>query len=125
MKIEHFGGLAEVGDDASLDEVLSKRFGEDVNEFWISGDEKYPALTIQVRGPLSCLLYYPEEGHPGFISVGEDGDEDEVVVFRTNTPTEEIEVSADAVVPFEQARRAAHEFMTSTSKPASVEWSEL
>jgi immunity protein Imm1 of predicted polymorphic toxin system len=127
MNIEHFGGTADVADSASLDEVLAARFGDqhDVNEFWISGEQRYPLLSVQVCGELSCLHYFPEEDHPGFISVGQGGGAGGTAVFCTNTPTEEIEVEASAVVPFEQARQATHEFMRSGSQPTCVAWSEL
>jgi hypothetical protein len=124
LKVEHFGGAEEVTDSAALDVVLSKRYGNDVNEFWLGGEEKYPCLAIQVRGSRACLHFFPRDGHPGYLSVG-DGAATGSETFYTNTPTEESYIAANAVVPFDQAREAAHEYLRTGSMPSSVRWTEL
>lgn len=124
MKIEHFGGLLEVETVAALDKVLDLRYGNRANEYLICGKDRYPLLCVQVRGAVACLHFFPEEGHPGFLSVGE-GAAAGLETFYTNTPTEEIEVAADAVVSFDQAREAAREFFRSHVIPRSIRWVEL
>lgn len=124
MKIEHFGGSVTVGDDAVLDEILAARYGDGGNEFWLSWSERYPLLSIMVRGAVACLHYFPNQYHPGFISVGV-GQARGAVTFFTNTPTEEIEVAGDSVVPFRLAEKAAHEFLHSMALPTSIQWLEL
>ncbi len=46
-------------------------------------------------------------------------------MFYTNTPTEEVEVVNEAVVPLDAALRAVREFFASQEIPRSVEWAEL
>ena len=124
MRVEHFGGTDQIRDAAGLCELLKKRYGDDVNEFFISGEDLYPLLSILVRGSVACLHFFPQADHPGFISVGAKK-RDGVLVFYTNTPTEEIEVDARAGIPFEQAQTAAKEFLELGSMPAFVQWKEL
>jgi hypothetical protein len=107
-----------------LDAVLALRFGDDSNEFWMFGDEPFPALAVQVKGALACLHFFPKQSHPGFLSMG-DGISADPETFFTNTPIEEIQVPADAVVPFELARRAAMEFLGTHVIPPSVRWNDL
>ena len=87
LKVEHFGGAVEVDDSAALDRVLDARYGNDVNEYWLGGEEKYPCLAIQVRGSVACLHFFPRDGHPGFLSVGDETAAG-IETFYTNTPTE-------------------------------------
>ena len=124
MKVEHFGGAAEVTDRSALDSLLSARYGNDVNEYLLGGEETYPYLMILVRGSVAYLHFFPAEGHAGFQSLG-DGGAAGTEAFYTNKPTEPIWVPADAVVPFEQAREAAHEYLHSGLIPSSVRWRAL
>jgi hypothetical protein len=127
IRIEHFGGADEVSTLPSLDRVLSARYGQDANEFWLFGEPKHPSLSILVRGKLASLTYFPDEAHPGFTSEGNvpaldpDGDS----IFYTNTPREEIEISNAAVVTVESALKAAHDFFLDRGLPSSLEWDEL
>lgn len=124
MKVEHFGGAVDVADSTALDRVLDARYGNEVNEFIMGGQETYPYLSILVRGSAAYLHFFPAEGHPGFASVGNasaQGDE----TFYVNTPTEEIWVAASAVVPFDRAREAAQEYLRTGTMPRTVRWLEL
>ena len=125
MRVEHFGGTDQIHSSAGLCELLKKRYGNDANEFFISGKDRYPLLSMLVRGSVACLHYFPREEHPGFISATGTNELDGVLVFYTNTATEEIEVDARAGIPFEQAQAAAKEFLALGAMPASVQWREL
>jgi hypothetical protein len=50
---------------------------------------------------------------------------DNVTVFYTNTPEEEIEVLNDSVVPFSSAQSAVEEFCQTLMLPGCIEWFEL
>jgi hypothetical protein len=45
--------------------LLKKRYGDDVNEFFIAGEDRYPLLSILVRGSVACLHFFPQAAHPG------------------------------------------------------------
>jgi hypothetical protein len=124
MKVEHFGGSVEVTGVADLDDVLSARYGDSANEYLMCAEKRYPLLSVQVRGARACLHFFPHEDHPGFLSVA-DGAGEGVETFYTNTPTEEIQVATDAIIPFDQAKSAAHEFLHSRSISSSVQWTEF
>lgn len=124
INVEHFGGSVEVTDPTALDEVLRTRFANDANEYWLCGDERYPVLAINVRGSSAMIHFFPEDGHAGFGSIGDESAAG-VETFYTNTATEELEIWARAVVDFEQARLAALEFMRSGSIPTVIDWYEL
>ena len=51
--------------------------------------------------------------------------DDGYMVFYTNTPEEEIEVSTSMVVAWDSALEAAKEFFTRLVKPTCLEWEEL
>lgn len=123
MRVEHFGGTVLVDTLDALDAVLRQRFGDDANELWLSHDASHPCLAILVHGDDCCLHYFPHEGHPGFQSAGAASSEWRT--FFVSTPSEAIELSADAVVSFTQARAAAAEFYADGSLPTSVRWLEL
>lgn len=125
MKVSHFGGEVDCQTMKELDALLNIRYGTGANEYWIPR-EGYPCLAIMVNHDFAFLAFYPEDGHPGFQSVGEDTtlDQKETSIFYTNTPTEEIEVWNEFVVPFSKAHEAAMEFFTALSLPVCVEWSE-
>lgn len=126
MKVEHFGGRVELSADDAVDSVLEQRFGGRWNEYWVSGDEKYPALAILVAGDTACVHYFPEDGHPGFISVSKNNNAQGTVEFRTNTIQEKIEVPKSAVVPLSDARGVFIQFLENRGElPSAIEWLEL
>jgi len=124
MRVHHFGGAAEIADDAALDEVLELRYGAaSADEYQLLPDE-FPSLSILVRGELAAMYFWPYEGHPGWASQGSVVKTD--VVFFIGGPDENAtEIAAEVVVPFEEARRAAHEFLRLGTMPPSMEWLEL
>jgi hypothetical protein len=127
MKVSHFGGTvfcATIEDQAT---ILNIRFGTGVNEYWISGEDDNPCLAILVKDDYANLTFFPEDGHPGFQSVGmgTDLNMEEITVFNTNTPNEEMEVNNDSIVPFTMALEAAKEFFASLTMPTCLEWIEL
>ena len=74
MKISHFGGISECKSIEDFESILNVRYGSVVNEFWISDEEEMPCLAILVNNDFASLTYFPEDGHPGFQSVGMDTD---------------------------------------------------
>jgi len=127
MKVSHFGGTIDCATMETFEIVLNMQFGSGVNEFWISDEEDSPCLAILVNNDYANLTYFPEDGHPGFQSVGTGTDlnMEEITVFYTNTPEEEMEINNDAVVPFEIALKAAKEFFLTSTLPTCLEWIEL
>jgi hypothetical protein len=124
MIVEHFGGTATVANRDELERVLFQKYADDVNEFWIAGPERFPALTVLVRGAQANVHYFPRENHPGFIS--ENGTSSRwKVTFYTGSPTQEIQVGAEFVVTLHEATKAALEFFESGSLPPSLRWTEL
>lgn len=128
MKVLHFGGIEYTDTVDGLKKVLSKRFGDDVNEFWITENESdNPCLAILINKTLANLTFFPEDGHPGFQSFGNENDlvPGGYSVFYTNTPEEEIEINNDMVIPVEDAVKAAEEFFANNEIPTSVKWMNL
>jgi hypothetical protein len=128
LTIEDFKGKYEPKSLSEFERVLEKRYGPDVNGFWISHDEKRnPAISLLVKGDLSYILYFPDENHPGFASVGriERLDRDGFTTFRFETVEQEQEVWNRQVIPLTDALKAAVEFFTSEKLPQSIEWEEL
>ena len=124
LKAEHFGGTVFIGDTEQLAELLSIRFADGFIELWISGPTPYPHLVVALARAGAALHYFPEEGHPGWLSVGAEEAEGSVE-FRTNTPQEPVEISAHAVVSVSLATRGIAEFLESDAVPGSLKWEEL
>lgn len=126
MKISHFGGVSFCNTFEEVFDVLKIRFNESVNEFWITDDEKEnPCLAVLVNNDMANVTFFPSDGHPGFQSAGNDKDAEGYTVFYTNTPEEEIEISNDMIITFEQAVQAVEEFFVTKSKPLCIEWVDL
>lgn len=127
MIIKHFGGIETATNANELYEILSKRYGEDVNEFWITeNNQENPCLAILVNKDLANVTYFPDADSLGFQSVGNQGNlnPDEFSVFYTNTPEEEIEIRNCTIISFEEALEAAFEFFGNSQIPTSIKWSE-
>ena len=127
MKVSHFGGAEECRTIEELKAVLSIRYGDEVNEFWISGEEGDSCLAVLVNKSYANLTYFPKEGSMGFVSIGEGAglDPNAISIFYTNTPEEEIEVRNDAVVPFNIAVEVVMEFFNTRILPKTIKWLEM
>ncbi len=127
MKVSHFGGTVDCETMDAFEAVLNMRYGTEVNEFWIYDKEKNPCLAILVNHEYANLTYFPEDGHPGFQSVGRNPDLNlrGMTIFYTNTPYEEIEVSNDAIVRFFQSAGSGKRVFMSLTQPTCIEWLEL
>lgn len=128
MRIQGFANVCESHGDAHIEAALAKRHGTNVNAFWLShNNEKYPMISILVKGELASLHYFPKERHPGFRSVGRAKDlkAGGTTTFFMNSETEEHEVLNDSIVPFSTALTVAKEFSRAKELPTSVEWLEL
>jgi len=127
MIIKHFGGIEVANNLDEVCEVLHKRYGDDVNEFWITYDNKEnPCLAILVKKELANVTYFPDAESLGFQSVGNPRDlnPDEFSVFYTNTPEEEIEICNSAIITFKEAFQVAVDFFQNPKLPCCIEWSE-
>jgi hypothetical protein len=72
MRIEDHKGVYRARIPQEIEEILRKRYDNDVNSFWLAhGDELYPAINLLVNGELAHLHYFPSDRHAGFASVGD------------------------------------------------------
>lgn len=126
MKIKHFGGIEYTNNISEFLRILQKRYGNDVNEFWISEDHQdSPCLAILVNKEFANLTYFPDEESLGFQSVGcQTNHNSEYCIFYTNTPEEEIEIGADSIVSINKAIEAAKQFFDNSKMPNNIEWTE-
>jgi hypothetical protein len=128
MRISHFGGVETASSLEELELILSKRFGNESNEFWLSEDAKdFPCMAILVKGTLASATFFDDENDIGSQSVGEYNDMQAGTfkVFYANTPKEEIEIHSETVIPLEVAVKAAEEFFTEQEKPGGIKWQKM
>ncbi len=116
MDVEWFGGSAHVTSSDELSAVLSRRNEHGNNELWLFCAQEYPRMSVFVRGDVACVHYFPSEGHPGFVVLGEgqvpdDLCEDGSAVFYVGDGREKVWVTPDFVVPFAAALAAAQDFL--------------
>jgi hypothetical protein len=114
MKVDFIDGAADVNDAPQLEAVLLCRQADGTNAFWLShGPGIAPSLNVLVRDEKAALLFCPEEGHPVWRSAGgkvvcETGAMVRFSIIRHSG--DDVNVVADAVVPFSAALAAAKEF---------------
>ena len=126
MNVWHFGGEVECKTIEELDSILNIRYETMKNEFLIYGNEKYPYLAILVNHDYAFITFFPEDEGILYQSIGMNTtlNPNNMSIFYNGTPTNEIEIDNDFVVPFAKAREAAIEFFTTLSLPVCIEWSE-
>ena len=50
MKIKHFGGIEYANNISEFSEILQKKYGDGVNEFWITNNtQENPCLVVLVK----------------------------------------------------------------------------
>lgn len=91
------------------------------DELWISdGKQKYPCLSVLVKGKYACVHYFGE---------GEDdmwqscGDVDRKIKFFAGG--EAWEAPAHVVIPTEMALVCMEEFCDAMERPKCIRWGEL
>lgn len=129
MRIKHFGGIVNAYTLSEFESFLNMRYGENANEFWITKNEveENPCLAVLVKGQYANVTYFPDYDHMGFQSLSAVNGlkENGHMVFYTNTPEEEIEVSNEMVITWDLAFEAAKEFFSTLKKPTCLKWEEL
>jgi hypothetical protein len=125
MKFEDFDGMGEVRDAGELEAALAKRFGAGVNEFWLSHNDRFPALSIWVKDDLATAHFFDKERDPGFRSVGTVAGAGGSTLFCTESIKHTESVPNRFVIPYALALAAAKEFLFDKRLPASIEWMRL
>lgn len=129
IKIHHFLGKSIC---TSMDEVLKtlEQSVNGVNEFYIAEDHTmYPHLTVLTNGSYAYVTCVPTEEAAGSQAFSEnvevDLDPDGISILYTNTPSEEIEIYNEYVIPKTLAIQIVKEFVETGMMSNLVEWEEL
>ena len=119
MKIKHFGGIEYANNISEFSEILQKKYGDGVNEFWITNNtQENPCLVVLVNKEMANLTYFPDEESLGFQSVGcQTNQKNDYCIFYTNTPEEEIEIRRDSIISVDKAFEAAKKFFYKREMP--------
>ncbi len=129
MKVIDIDATNTANSVAELEMILDRRHAAGFNSFWLShGAREYPKLSLLVSGELATLLYLPDDGHPGFRSVGAVPSLSSQGMSRfsiSSNSADDVEVLNNAVVSWPTALKAAKEFSLSAELPPSIEWFEL
>lgn len=124
MTISHFGGSFSGISAEEADDILKIRFGNGVNEYWISLEGEYPCLAVMINGGLGSVTYFPDDKCAGSQSYGGEN-AGKTVTFYTNSPEEITELDGRYTVSSALALRAAREFVFTGIRPVCIEWVEL
>ena len=128
MRIEDFKGAINSTNDDDIERTLAKRYGEGVNEFWLSHiDDRFPAISILAKGDIAALHYFPKDQDPGMTSIGGrlDLEIGGTTTFHMNLGEEAQEIPNKMLVPFSLALKAAKEFSVNKEPPMCIEWFRL
>jgi hypothetical protein len=126
--IPYLDSAHDVTTRPEIEAALSRRDNAGMNSFWLShGTEKFPAINIMVNGDLAYVLYFPEERHPGYASVGNLShlSRGGITNFFHDPGGEPFDIRNEAVVPFSDAMKVAQEFSTSKHLPKCIPWNSL
>jgi hypothetical protein len=127
MRIEDYDSVCDATNPADIEAALSKRCDGGINAFWLThGDKEFPTIGILVKGSLANVHYIPRDRDAGFVSVADVSGPSpaETCVFFVR-PTEKIWIRDDAVIPFSDALKVAHEFSISATIPKCIQWFKL
>lgn len=114
INIQNFLGEAVCTELEDVKKMLDWSI-DGVNEFLFAQDrDSYPYLIVLVNGSFANVGFISKEGSAGLQAFSDDAemdlDPDESTIFYTNTPTEEIEICNDHVIPKDLAIQIAIEF---------------
>ena len=127
MQISFLDGQVTVDSVKEIEDVLQSSSSK--NCFYLNHtDREFPYLNVLIKGNIAVLYFFPENGHPGFVSTGnmlslDQNGSDSFSISKY--PGDDIEVPNNALVPRSIATLAAQEFFESGKIPASVKWFEL
>jgi len=127
MQVFDFGGKTECKTVEELNLVLANRYGNDANELELYGDQRFPFITILIRGQNACVHYFESEadcGHYAYVDNNELPN-DGYTTFYLGSITSETEVSNDLVIPFSLAQTIAHDFFLHLARSEKAKWFEL
>ncbi len=129
IKIHHFLGNSVC---TTMDDVLKalEQSVDGVNEFYIAEDNTmFPYLSVLINGAYAYVICVPNEEAAGLQAFSDDVemdlDPDGISVFYTNTPSEEIEIYNDYVIPKCLAVQIVKEFVETGKMANCVEWDGL
>ena len=129
MMIHHFLGKNICATMEDVEETLAQSING-VNEFFIVKEHTmFPYLTVLVNGAYAYVTCVPTEEAAGSSAFSDDVetdlDPDGISIFYTNTPSEEIEIYNDYVIPKSLAVQIVKDFVESGRMSDCVQWDEL
>jgi hypothetical protein len=118
-----------VNDVEDLKVALTWRDSRGGAWFWLSPENaEHPLLCIRITGDLADVIFFPEEGHPGFRCLGGEGmleGEYTTLVYEGCDPRAGEETPNEFIVPLSTAYSVASEFLRSERRSEAVSWLEL
>jgi hypothetical protein len=129
VRVDGFRWTSNVEDEKALEAALMWRDSRGGAEFWLSQEgEKYPCLAMQISGSVGHVMYFPNDGHPGFRCLGGEGlakGGATTLVFLGCDPGDGVDVPNEFVVPFGKALLIAKDFFRNRKMSDTVAWFEL
>ncbi len=129
IEMHHFGGKNIC---ATWDEVAQalEQTVDGSNEFFIVAEHTmFPYLAVLVRGDYAHVICVPNEADGGLLAFSDDAPTDlppgGISVFYTNTPTEEIQICNDYVIPKSLAWAVVKDFVETGELSSRVQWDAL
>jgi len=128
MEVTDFESTQRVTTVTELSAALAKRTlwgNAQVNSFHLNHDSMFPMLLILVRDNLASLCYTHDELVAGYISVGSVKNLPSDADFTFWFFGERLRRPNETVITFEEAMRAAEDFLVSDGLPGAVEWQKI
>jgi hypothetical protein len=83
---------------------------------------------MRVSGNVADIIFYPEDGHPGFRCLGGEGLPEggwTTLLYEGSDPTDGEEEQNRFIVPFAKARDVASDFLRELRMSEAVTWLDL
>ena len=91
-------------------------------------DASYPLLCMRVSGDVADIIFYPEDGHPGFRCLGGEGLLEggwTTLMYEGCDPSDGEEEPNQFIVPYVKARAVASDFLRDLKMSEAVSWLDL
>jgi hypothetical protein len=129
VRVDAYHRTWQVRDANGLHDVLTWRDKRGGARFFLSEDvDQYPMLAITITGELADVMFFLEEGHPGFRCLGGQGlskDGSTTFVFDGCDPWTGEDSPNEFVVSLNSAYLIAAEFLQRKRMSEAESWLEL
>ena len=129
IEVHHFGGKSICATWDEVAQALEQTVDGSNEFFFVAEHTMFPYLTVLVRGDYAYVYCVPNEVDGSLIAFSDDAPTDlppnGISIFYVNTPTEEIQIYNDYIIPKALAWTVVKDFVETGEMSSCVQWDAL